>query len=244
MEVPIKKVVIGMQARSGSSRFPNKIFEKIGHQTMYEMVLDRCLWSASQINKESARSRDPIEVEVALCVPEKDPILHHYRGPLTIIEGSETDVLSRYQALAERKSPDFICRITADCPLIPPHIITSQIRRIVSGKLDYYSNVDERCRTTIDGFDCEVFSPRMLEWALANSSEPQEREHVTLAMRMKPPLWARRSIAMGFVDLSDLKYSVDTQEDLDRVRHQHSLIEEKFRIAEQLYGKGNVQRFS
>ncbi len=75
------------------------------------------------------------------------------------------------------------------------------------------------------------------------ADEKREREHVTIAARERPPLWAKVGAVVGFFDESDVKLSVDSQEDLELVRKQFDLVKQKARDAERLYGKENVFRF-
>jgi spore coat polysaccharide biosynthesis protein SpsF len=118
-------VYIGIQARSTSVRFPGKVHEKLGSQSILEHVIESCVGSAAFLNKD--RSRTNRTVRVALLVPKGDPIAARYRRRMTVLEGDEDDVLSRYTALQKKYNPDYLCRITADCPLIPHFLITKHI---------------------------------------------------------------------------------------------------------------------
>ena len=196
----------------------------IGGTTMTQHVLDRVRESVSYLERNSKMAA---EVLMALVVPEGDPLAAEYRNKVLVFEGPEKDVLARYAIAVEATKPDFIVRITGDCPKIPGHVITPHVTRSVFGNLDYCSNVDERWRTEPDGWDCEVISARAFRYILENAKEPSDREHVTIYMRKNPPTWAKIGTFIGTEDRSATKCSVDTQEDLDRVRAAHDGIEEK-----------------
>jgi len=72
-----------------------------------------------------------------------------------------------------------------------------------------------------DGWDYEVLSARALTW-LDRHSTLAEREHVTPALYRSPKDLEADKISVCSMryplDLSGLKWSVDTQDDLDRVR--------------------------
>lgn len=209
-----KTVSIIIQARSTSSRFPGKIFERIGNKQILQHVLDACYNCASYINARS--NQHGLLCGVALAVPTNDMLIPQYNRHV-IIEGSESDVLSRYVEAAKVLKSDFVVRITSDCPLVPPYIISKAINLACSANLDFVTNADPRFRTAPDGHDCEVMSKRLLEWLGENASRPEHREHVTSLLVERMPAWAKKVDIIGFADFSSVKLSIDTREDLERL---------------------------
>lgn len=233
------KVTIGIQARSTSKRFPGKVFEMLGTKTVLRHVIDSCQKAATYINNWGSHK---IHVDVALCIPYDDPIKRTTWGDVSIIEGPEDDVLMRYVILAEHTKSDYIVRITADCPLIPSFIINKCITSTVMNEYDYFSNVDERVRTTSDGFDCEVISKKLLYYTGEHATKASDREHVTTFIRSNPPDWIKQGIIINFLDLSKLKLSLDTQEDLERIKIEYGNVQDAFKTAQQIFGRRNVHR--
>lgn len=207
-------VSIIVQARSTSTRFPRKIFEKIGNKQILQHVLDACYNSSSYINAFS--KKHGIVCGVALAVPHGDPLINHYQRH-EIIEGPEHDVLRRYALARERLGSDYVVRITSDCPFIPPYVVSKAISIAVTEKLDYLTNADPRFRTAPDGHDCEVISKRLLTWLDENAKDEIHREHVTTYLHDHLPDWAVKADIVGFADYSSIKLSVDTPEDLKRI---------------------------
>lgn len=162
-----------------------------------------------------------LDVSVALLIPEDD---HHLeklykdRRDLSLFMGSEDDVLSRYAKYAEQTKADYMVRITSDCPFIAPRTISKHITFAAQYKWDYISNVDEMARMAPDGDDCEVMSAKMLKWVDEIASDKADREHVTTYIRKMRPKWARIAGVGYDRDYSQLKISVDTEEDLEYVR--------------------------
>jgi spore coat polysaccharide biosynthesis protein SpsF len=220
---------------------PRKVFAEIDGRPMLDHVIDACRRSADYLNRYTYKTG--IAVHVCLVVPTGDEIISHWKHKIQIVEGPEDDVLSRYMNAFENFYPDWLVRVTSDCPLLPPFVISKHIKLAVVNNLDYVSNVDPRFRTALDGADCEVISAKLLKWMDGAADEKREREHVTIAARERPPLWAKVGAVVGFFDESDVKLSVDSQEDLDMVRKQFELVKQKARDAERLYGKENVFRF-
>ena len=230
------RVLIGIQARSGSTRLHRKAFELIAGKTMLDRVIEQCKRAASYLNKTSASTR----VDVAVLVPYKDPILGTFGDRCAFIEGPEQDVLERYRLAAANFDADLIVRITGDCPLIPPTIISKSVKIAIANKYDYVSNVDPRFRTYLDGADCEVISAALLRHTADEAIDALDREHVTTWIRRNPPEWARVGAVMGAFDHSEVKLSVDTEDDLARVRLACETFENKHRSAVHSYGQKAV----
>lgn len=234
----MQKILIAIQARSGSTRLPKKAFELIGGSRMLDHVIDNCKNSASYLSRR--RGLD-VSVEVAVVTPVGDPIVNEFSSRCRIIEGSELDVLSRYAGAVHVYDPDYVVRITGDCPLIPAFIISKMVQLAVHNRYDYVSNVDD-FRTSLDGSDCEVMSRKMFEYIHDVASMPHDREHVTTIIRRCPPDWARIGAVVGYFDLSDLKLSVDTPEDLERVRKAYDSVNKRVMEAERRYGRQAIHR--
>jgi spore coat polysaccharide biosynthesis protein SpsF (cytidylyltransferase family) len=107
-----------------------------------------------------------------------------------------------------------VMRVTGDCPLFAPDVANLVLRTFLSGDAPYVWN-DTAATGWPDGTDVEVMTMAALNEAKhAHSASPADREHVTP--------WIRRTRGAGVVaaerDWSELKLSVDTAPDLDRVR--------------------------
>ena len=238
----LKRVAIGIQARSTSKRLPSKVFEDICGKPMLQWVIDACKDGAGYLNRPGPMNN--LDVSVTLLIPKGDPIKAAFGEKLRIIEGDEDDVLSRYKELADYRAADFVVRITGDCPLIPPPVIAKAVNVAVKNNIDYVSNVDERLRVSFDGMDCEVISRNLLEYTHFNATSKGDREHVTTFIRRDGlPKDFTMAHIIGYVDLAGLKLSVDTDEDLARVRIQKAKILDALSTAEVLSGQRSLHRF-
>lgn len=230
------KVLIGIQARSGSTRLPRKAFEMISGRMMLDRVIEACKSAAAYLEKGGHKAH------VAVLTPFGDPIVDEFKNRVEIIQGDEQDVLGRYAVGMNLHRPDYLIRITGDCPLIPPQLITHLFQIAANNGYDYISNSDERVRTSIDGADCEVISARMFDHTEKMARKGYDREHVTPYMRREPPEWAKPGFAINSFDLSGIKLSVDTQEDLERVRKHFESQFGKYQEAVKIYGKRATHR--
>lgn len=243
MNQPIE-VLIAIQARSNSTRFPKKIYQKMGNRRVLDRVIGIATSSANHLNEHSKRAR--VNCQVAVLHPNNDAELvsSFSNSGAILIGGSETDVLSRYIDAAEMTHADFVVRLTSDCPLMLDFVIAKHVNTAAIYGYDYVNNIDERCRSVADGFDCEILSRSAIEWLKENAKTDYDREHVTTAIRsVMPP-----SLIKGFVSfkidtaqaLIGTKMSVDTPEDLERMNAYLHAMESKRRIAECLYGVRNI----
>ncbi len=167
-----KKVVAIIQARTGSTRLPNKVLKSLLGKPVIWHVINRVKKSGliDQIVLATTNKKEDLKlVEIA-----SEMSIGSYVG-------SEKDVLDRYFQAATEYKADVIVRITADCPLHDPNVIDLVIKEYLDGEYDYVSNTLEY--TFPDGYDVEVFSFSALKEAHENAKLPSEREHVTPYMR-------------------------------------------------------------
>ncbi len=105
------KVLAIVQARMGSTRFPNKVMRPIIGKPMIELLLYR-LSLAQNIDQIVLATSDH---------PCNQPLVTHVQQlGYPVYQGSEEDVLDRYYQAAKGYQPDAIVRITGDCPLVDP----------------------------------------------------------------------------------------------------------------------------
>jgi len=204
----MKKVAF-IQARMTSTRLPGKILMDLAGQPMLAQQLGRL---------RQCRMLDELVIATTTNVTD-DPVVELARHErIRCYRGSEEDVLSRYVGAAREASAEVVIRLTADCPLIDAEIVDLVVSELVSHaeSCDYVGNVLER--TYPRGLDVEAFSLWALEECDRLAKSPSSREHVTLVIRQeKPELFRRRSV-VDSEDNSDLRWTVDTQTDLDLVR--------------------------
>jgi spore coat polysaccharide biosynthesis protein SpsF len=149
--------------------------------------------------------------------------------------GSEQDVLGRIVETARQARADVVVRVTADCPLIDPEITDRVISDLVdhATECDYASNVGLTApwfdTTTVSatkplqrsfprGLDVEAFFWDVLLRIDRLAKTSTAREHVTVLPRSeRSDLFLVRTVADD-EDNSDLRWTVDTEEDLQTVR--------------------------
>ncbi len=202
------KTVIIVQARMTSTRLPGKILREVLGRPLLAYQIDRL-----------RRVREAHEVVIATTTNATDePVVDFCAGNgIQAFRGSEDDVLSRYYGAALEHGATTVVRVTSDCPMIDPAVIDRVIAEFASADpaIDYASNT--LTRTYPRGLDCEVFSLAALTAAHFEAVDAPEREHVTPFLYHHPERFNLLNIAHN-VDLSRLRWTVDTPEDFHLIR--------------------------
>jgi len=167
-------IVTVIQARTGSSRLPNKIFFKLADKAllfrMYERVAASKLAGTIVIATTTDKSDDKVE-----------DFCEEYN--LNCFRGHPIDLLDRHYQASKLFNTDAVVKIPSDCPLIDPKVIDRVLQFYLdnSDKYDYVSNLHPA--TYPDGNDVEIMSIKALKNAWENAKLELEREHTT------PYLW-------------------------------------------------------
>lgn len=211
-----KKIMAIIQARTGSERLHGKSMMLINDQPMLYHVLNQV---------KNSQLLDDIVVATTL-LPEDDQIENFCKNKsINCFRGSEEDVLDRYYRCSKEFDCVIVVRICADCPLIDPKIIDMTIKKFLENSYDYVStNVDkvegEWINSTCNfpqGMTVEISSIKTLEEAWKKAKKPSEREHVFPYVQFNDNIF-RISNIKNTKDLSYIRCTVDTEEDLKFVR--------------------------
>lgn len=193
-----------VQARMGSTRFPNKVMRPVCGTPMIGLLLER-LSRAKLVRKIILATSDD---------SRNRPLVEYVRNlGYDVFAGSENDVLDRFYHAARVENADVVVRITGDCPLVDPGVVDAVIARRDEIGADYSSNIEPP--TFPDGLDVEVFRFSALERAWTEARSAHEREHVTPFIRHADG-FTRTNMAND-VDLSMQRWTVDEREDFEVV---------------------------
>ena len=169
------KTVATIEARMTSSRLPGKVLLPVLNTTMLKHLVDRLKYVPSLD-----------EIVLATTINKTDDVLIQFakKENIKYFRGSEEDVMLRVIEAGELINADIIVEITGDCPIIDPEIVEQTIRIFHSNKADYVSN--GHIRSYPDGMDTQVFKLETLKHSASMTTDPLDREHVTLHIRNHP----------------------------------------------------------
>ncbi len=200
-----KKIGAVIQARTASTRLPEKIFKSLDGIPLIEQIILKV--------KKSEFIDDVI---IATTDKDNDLKLVNWCKLKNIkcFTGDAADVLSRYYYCAKYYELDVIIRITSDNPLIDIEIVNKVIKLFEDG-YDYAANNYKK--TFPHGLDVEVMSFSSLEESFKKANKEYEREHVTQYIRHNPKIFKIGNLESGG-SYHNIRITVDTSEDLKLVR--------------------------
>ena len=196
-----------IQARATSTRFPNKIYEEIDGAPILFHVLNK-------VSLSSYVSTAVVAAPTDLEAPPNTQVF--VAGPYV----DEMDVLTRFVRCMARYDPNYVVRITSDCPAIDPFLIDYVVMEAVLRKADYCSNVyDPQHYTFPDGQDVEVISSMMMQYLSNMVKSKYGREHVTIDIRNNPIYSMNFNVISieNDVNYGHIKCSVDRPEDITEI---------------------------
>ncbi len=195
-----------IQARCGSTRFPNKVFALIDGKPLLWHVVNRLKY-ATKID----------DIIVATTVSEKDDKIEEWckENNVHCFRGSEENVLNRYYSASEAFPSDYVVRITADDPFKEPKVIDAVITKLIEEGYDHVTN--NFPPSFPEGLDCEAFKKEALDRSEKEAETAFEREHVTQYIYHHPEIFKIGNVSNP-ENLSYLRWTVDKDVDFEMVK--------------------------
>jgi spore coat polysaccharide biosynthesis protein SpsF len=172
----VEKILVCVQARTGSTRLPGKVLKLLAGKPLLERMVDRvhaATMTSDIVVITTTDTADDAIVELCEKISVKS------------FRGHTTDLLDRHYQAAILEHADVVVKIPSDCPLIDPAIIDRVLKQYLDheGEFDFVSNLHPA--TYPDGNDIEVMTIETLKAAWSTASLAFEREHTT------PYIWER-----------------------------------------------------
>lgn len=204
------KIAATIQARTGSTRLPNKVLLPILGEPMIARQIERI-----------QRSLLIDEVIIATTTNPKDDAIEDLAQRLGVscFRGSEDRVLDRIVSTLKHFRVDLHVSFCGDCPLPDPTIIDSVIGVYLKNK-DSYDYVSNGMKTTFPpGLEVSVYLPKILYEVDGLVSRPEDREHVGVHIRSHPDRYRILNVeAPPWYHYPDLFLEVDTEEDFKVIK--------------------------
>lgn len=205
------QTVIVIQARTGSTRLPNKVVRPFYEsQSILDILLNRL------------RAVD-LPVIVATSRLEQDDLIESIAKwhEVAVFRGPENDVVARFLSATKDMETRHIVRICADNPFINIGLlnelvsIVESLDETVSYAAHSYQGIPSIA--THFGVFCEVVSREALDRVWSGTNESLYREHVTNYIHQRPEEFILRYVAVDpemFLP-SWVRLTVDTLEDFE-----------------------------
>jgi spore coat polysaccharide biosynthesis protein SpsF len=200
------RVVTVIQARTGSSRLPNKVLRPLLGKPLLIRLVER-VQAAQLVGK----------VVVATTILPVDNLVHAacQAEGIACFRGHPTDLLDRHYRAGRLYDAEAVVKIPSDVPLIDPGVIDRVLDVFLQepGTYDYVSNLHPQSYP--DGNDVEVVTMRALETTWREATRDFEREHTTPYLWENPDRFTLANVTWeSGLDYSMLhRWTVDYQED-------------------------------
>ena len=175
------KTLVVVQARTGSTRLPNKVMMPLAGKPLLQRMIERLRLAETPWKILVATTLEPGDNPIRELCEEID---------VPCFNGHATDLLDRHYKAALSERADAVVKIPSDCPLIDPDVVDRVIGFYQEHhrEYDYVSNLHPP--TWPDGQDIEILPMNILEAAWREARPGFEREHTTPFI-WEQPKWFR-----------------------------------------------------
>lgn len=195
------KTILIIQARMGSSRLPGKILKPLGDTVELDYVVSRC---------RQVQGVDDVIVATSVLSQDDEVEVWCRKQGVTCYRGSEDDVLDRYYSCARTYRPDYVIRVTADCPFIDYQLGSEMVETMKCSPCDIVMLEGVLPR----GLAMEIVSFAALEYMHAHGNEKRHREHVTYYAYEYPERFRTVTLTVpNEIRHPQLRITLDTKED-------------------------------
>lgn len=198
------KYLAMIQARCGSTRLPNKVLKDLCGKPALQRMIERV-----------QKSKLIDEVMVVTSIEKNNlPILSLCSSlNVRVGIGSENDVLDRFYQTAKLLEPEYVIRLTADCPCFDAGLLDMAISRMEEST-DYCGMTSA---SFADGLDLEIIRFSALEKSWKEAVHSFEREHVTQYILRHPELFTIQNFESPIGYFGNHRWTVDEPEDFEVV---------------------------
>lgn len=195
------KTIVIIQARMGSSRLPGKVLKSLGGTDVLSYDIARC-----------RAIKGVSEVIIATSELSQDDAIAKWceEHNVAYFRGSEDDVLDRYVQCAKDYKPDYVMRVTSDCPFVDYEMASDIVSLMEKERKDIVLVEGELPR----GLVVELISFEALQRIHSIGKENRHREHVTYyAYEFPNEFKSVTYIAPSNRIAPELRITLDTEED-------------------------------
>jgi spore coat polysaccharide biosynthesis protein SpsF len=205
------KIGILIQARTGSSRLPQKVVRPFYEDnTLIDIILSKLKILGL-----------PLILATSDQVQDRALEVYSKKHNALFFAGDENNVLRRFVDAAEKNELDVVIRVCADNPFIQPDYIRILIEEYLKKPHSYVSFFNREGLPVIKthyGFFAELVELKTLKDVLERTSDKLYLEHVTNYIYAHPELYSIKRLEIPFTEPEkQVRLTIDTQEDYNIV---------------------------
>ncbi|TNC94010.1 MAG: acylneuraminate cytidylyltransferase family protein [Stygiobacter sp.] len=197
--------LIVIQARMGSTRLPGKVLADIGGHPLLALLCKRL---------RLARKADRIVLAITELPGDDQLELLGQELLVPVIRGEECSLTARFMRVMQAFPADIVVRVTADNPFTDPQLVDRIVAMVEQQGMDY-----AHAQGTPIGTSVDAYSAATLRRTFAEATTPYQQEHLNAYVLDNPSLFRIGCLPLSPGERrSDIRVTVDTAEDLLRVR--------------------------
>lgn len=207
----MNNISIIIQARTGSTRLPNKMIKTFYEgKSLLEIIIKRL-------------KKVEIPIVVATTTNENDDLIEKIalNQNVNAYRGDENNVLSRFVDAAEKYNVSKIIRVCADNPLLDIDALIHLKNKFLNSSVDYWCYSTSENTPTIKthyGFWAEGVTLETLKKVQNLTSEKLYQEHVTNFIYAYPNLFSIHFETIHpEVEKNKTRLTIDTQQDFELI---------------------------
>lgn len=199
--------IIIIQAHIGSTRLPGKVMKELCNKKILLHDYNRC---------KMVRNVD--KVIIATSKNSENDVIEEFcsNNNIECFRGAENNVLDRYYECAKKYNPEYIVRVTSDCPLLEPKLIEYWLENAVRDKVEFVEEEKE----IFTGFGVDLFSFNALKKMYNRATTDKQKEHVVgYYYENKEEFFHKKyplPIELNYL-YRDYRLTLDTQEDFELI---------------------------
>jgi spore coat polysaccharide biosynthesis protein SpsF len=197
------EIFVIIQARTGSSRLPEKVTRGLGGIPLLSHCIGRLTGIAPVVVATSDKKQDDVIEELAA------------QHKVRCFRGSEADVLDRFYQAAVFYHAKYIIRATGDNPFVDTEEAKRVAACLTKSSADYVTGIEVIQGWGLPvGVGVEGFSFGALERSWREGHAHHHREHVNEYILENPELFEiQRLKCLGRNNCANLRLTVDTEDD-------------------------------
>jgi len=190
-----------IQARTGSSRLPNKAFLPIGDRASLAWCIGQC---------KKMEGIDKIILATTRREEDKKLKRFCYGDNMHFYQGRRDDLIARHYGAAQRYGIDTIVRVTGDSPVFCPEMGEYLLKNHLENKADYTEALE-----IVPGTSCQIWSYNAFEKLTEMNIGQQYTEHMSFFVLQNPDKF--KIVKVKFIPSCFRKYrlTLDYPEDLE-----------------------------
>ena len=235
----MSEVIIIVQARMGSKRLPGKSLIDIAGKPLIGHLFDSLVQALPIDQIFLATTSLPEDFQLGEYIESKGISIHF---------GDSEDVASRYCEILENNPAEYFFRVCGDTPLYDYRLIEQglSILNRSGKKFDFVTSMPNRGFPM--GMNIELFNSEIFLKGYSQFSKRNHFEHVTNYFYDNKDNYAylEERCNLDNYEYSRYKFSVDTQDDLNRIRKIYDYLQKDhyaYSFAElvEIYNKVNIK---